>query len=369
MLNRSILLLGISGEVAALWGTLPSAGRWLGAEPTDCVEYGSCMARTIGLVLVVFGVLVTIACSVGFGAVASSEPQGAYAWRAAPGGGVSLAPVLDAGEAGWCMQTVTRILTANSIRSSRACLAPPISTGPIFAEGCDDSPEEGEFVFLLTTGDVASVSIAGGTRVATTTSATLPGGLRAASLQAPEYPFNPRSSTHCPEVTPFDANGEAISTQSKPGVPLASRLPHATWAHPQRQPRGACGLDATHLRLGTVAWEGAVATAIRPVRRLLGRALVSCADTVYIHSRGHYVSAAVLLDASHPGATPPPLPGMKPLAERPGIFQASSSGGPMLARRIPGAWVVATEETPIGLAMPIEILDHMQVTIHLHRHE
>ncbi len=339
-----------------------------GAAQNDCVEYGSCVARTTGLMLAVFGVLVAVACFVGFGAVASPEPQEAYAWRTTPGGGVSLAPVLDAGEAGWCMQTVTRIVTANSIRSRRACPAPPTSTGPIFAEECDDSPEEGMFVFLLTTGDVASVSIAGGTHVTTTTNATLPGGLRAASLQAPEYPFKPRFSMHCPEVTPFDANGEAIPTQSKPGIPLASRLPHATWAHPQRQPHGVCRLNATRLRLGTVAWEGAVATTITPLHRLLGRALVSCADTVYIHRVGEYVSAAVLLDASHPGATPPLLPGMKPLAEHPGIFEASTSMGPVLARRIPGAWVLATtDEVPGDPAMPTEILDHIQVTIHLQR--
>jgi hypothetical protein len=173
---------------------------------------------------------------------------------------------------------------------------------------------------------------------------------------------------HCPEVTPFAASGEAISTQSKPGVPLTSRLPHATWAHPQCQPQGACRLNTTHLRLGTVAWEGAVATATSSVHRLLGRALVSCAETVYIHRVGEYVTGAVLLNSSRPGAAPPALPGMKPLGEHPGIFQASSSGGPALARRIPGAWVVATTSENSGdPAMPIEILEHMRVTIHLHR--
>ncbi len=318
--------------------------------------------------LAIFGVLVASPYSVGLGAMASPEPLDAYHWRATPGGEVSLVPVLDAGDAGWCMQTVTRIVRANSVSSSRACPAPPTSTGPIFAEECGDSHEEGAFVFLLTRGDVASVSIGGGTPVPTTTNAALPDGLRAASLQAPEYPFKPAFPMHCPEVTPFAANGETIPTQSKPGVPLTSRLPRTTWAHPQSQPKGICRLDAPHLRLGTVAWEGAVAAAIRPVHRLLGRALVSCADTVYIHRVGEYVTAAVLLDASRPSAAPPPLPGMKPFGGHPGIFQASSSGGPVVARRIPGAWVVATtSEGPVGPAMPIEILEHMRVTIHFHR--
>jgi hypothetical protein len=179
--------------------------------------------------LAIFVTLAATACFGGLGAIASPEPPDAYHWRATPGGEVSLAPVLDAGDAGWCMQTVTLIVTANSITSSRACPAPPTSTGPIFAEECNDSREEGACVFLLTRDDVASVSIAGGTPIPTTTHATLPNGLRAASLQAPEYPFKLSSPMHCPEVTPFAANGEAIPTQSKPGVPLASRLPYATW--------------------------------------------------------------------------------------------------------------------------------------------
>ncbi len=331
-------------------------------------EYGFRVTRSTGLTLASFGILAATMYFGAFSAAAYPEPQGAYQWRATPGGEVSLAPVLGAGDAGWCMQTVTRIVTGNVTRSSRACPAPPTSTGPIFAEECNDSREEGAFVFLLTRGDVASVSIAGGTPVPTTTNATLPGGLRAASLQAPEYPFKLSFPTHCPEVTPFATNGTAIPTQSKPGVPLASQLPHLTWAHPQRPPQGACRLDAIHLRLGTVAWEGAVATTIRPVHQLVGRALVSCADTVYIHRVGEYVTGAVLLNASRPGAAPPALPGMKPLDGHPRIFQASSSGGPVLARRIPGAWLVATTSESFGdLAMPLEILEHLRVAIHLHR--
>jgi hypothetical protein len=332
------------------------------------IEYGFHVTRTTGLTLASFGILAATMCFGALSAAASSEPPDAYHWRATPGGEVSLAPVLDAGDAGWCMQTVTRIVRTNSVSNSRACSSPPTSTGPIFAEECGDSHEEGAFVFLLTRGDVASVSIAGGTPVPTPTNAPLWDGLRTASLQAPEYPFSLRFSTHCPEVTPFDATGAAIPTQSQPGIPLTSRLPHTTWAHPQRQPQGVCRLDAPHLRLGTVAWEGAVATGVRPVHRLLGRALMSCANTVYIHRVGEYVTAAVLLNASRPGAAPPALPGMKPLGGHPGIFQASSSGGPVLARRITGAWVLATTPESFGdPAMPIEILDHMRVAIHLHR--
>jgi hypothetical protein len=35
------------------------------------------------------------------------------------------------------------------------------------------------------------------------------------------------------------------------------------------------------------------------------------------------------------------------------------------ARRIPGAWLLATEETPTGRAVPIELLENLRATIHL----
>jgi hypothetical protein len=314
--------------------------------------------------MVVVSVVTVAACSGGLNAAASPKPRGTYHWRAAPGARVSLVPTLDAGQAGWCMQMVTRNVIGSLTRSSRTCSAPPTSTGPIFAEACEGGGREGAIVFVLTQNDVASVSIAGGRRIPTTTNSTLPEGLRAVSLQAPEYKPKP-VFRQCPAVIPFDASGKVIAKRGKRGIPLAVRLPRETWEHPERPSRGVCEFTATQLRLGTVAWDGAVATRITTVPRLLGRALLSCAQTVYIHSGGHYVSSAVLLDASHPGMPPPPLPGMKTLAGHPGVFEAQSSEGRMVARRIPGAWLVVTEETPSGLAVPVELLEHLRATIHL----
>jgi hypothetical protein len=73
----------------------------------------------------------------------------------------------------------------------------------------------------------------------------------------------------------------------------------------------------------------------------------------------------VLLDVSHPGSTPPSLPGMQPLAGHPGIFEAPGAEGERAARRIPGAWLVVEEEDRIGLRVPVELLEHLRATIHL----
>jgi hypothetical protein len=333
-------------------------------------QYDPRVGRTIRVMLAAVGVVAAIACSGGLSASASSAPQRAQVWRATSGARVSLAPLLGAGEAGWCMQTITYMVTATGSQSSRACPDPPTKTGPVFAEACNGGGrEKGAIVFVLTQGDVASVSIAGGARIPTTTNSTLPDGLRAVSLEAPEYAAKFDFFRHCPAVSAFDGSGNAIRTQAKRGFPLRVRLHSRTWEHPEHPPVGACELDATKLRLGTVAWSGAMATGIRSVPRLLGQAFLSCASTEYIHSGGHYISAAILLDALHPGATPPPLPEMTPLAGHPGVFEVPGSevsglAAWMVARRIPGAWLVVTEETPNGRVVPVELLEHLQATIH-----
>lgn len=325
----------------------------------------SAVGRLLRAMLVASGVLLAAGAVPGDAPVsAGAQPRTAVVWSAAPGDHVALVPVLDAGVAGWCMQTVTRVVTATATESSRACPVPSTTSGPILAEQCQSDGGMGAVVFVLTRSEVASVSIAGSARVPTAANLDLPSGLRAVVLQAPADESELSFSKHCPAVTGFDAGGDALPAPAMRSSPLAVRLRRSTWAHPQRPPLGVCGIKATRLPLGTVAWEGSVATAIGPVGRLLGRAFVSCARTVYVHRGGHYISAAVLLDASHPGATPSPLPGMKPFAGHPGIFETQGSEGSMVARRIACAWVVATEEVN-GLAVPAKLLDDLRVIVHL----
>jgi hypothetical protein len=89
---------------------------------------------------------------------------------------------------------------------------------------------------------------------------------------------------------------------------------------------------------------------------------MSCVDITYFYLGEHALTAAVLLNASHPGTTPPSLPDMKPLAGHPGIFEAPDSQE-MAARRIPGAWLVVEENDGIGLRVPAELLKSLRATI------
>jgi hypothetical protein len=289
------------------------------------------------------------------------QPQGTLFSRAAPDSHVFLVPDLDRGHAGWCMATSTR----SAGGGGDGCSAPNTSTGPVFAAGCDGDGETSTDLYALTTSEVAAVSVDGGTPVSTSANPTLPDGLRAVAVELFERTEpRPDHFVPCATVTPLGANGMPIRRRGVRGAPLEVRLPTSSWEPPAHSSRGACHLDASELPHGTAVYDGEVTSGITPLRGLLGKALLSCAQTTFIYNEEHHLPSAVLLDAAHPGAMPLPLPGMTPVLGHPGVFEAP---GPeeRVARRIPGAWLVVEEEDEIGLRVPIELLQDLRATIRL----
>ncbi len=307
------------------------------------------------------GAAATLVCIATVAVCARGVSDSAYVSRPVPNSHVLLVPELQGGWAGWCLATSYRAGT----RSGGTCGAVMrTSRGPIFANGGCEQDEMRIDVYALVTSKVAAVSVAGGAPVLTRTNSTLPDGLRTAAVEVLRRDGRPNISRGCPRITPLDAYGRPIDVRGKPGRPQAFKLPGAReWEAPVRPPAGACKFIAATLPGDLTAYEGAVTTRIRPYRGL-GRALVSCVDTVYVHHGEDQFTAAVLLNASRPGETPPPLPGMKPLAGRRGIFEAPGCDNERAARRVPGAWLVV-EEAGGGLRVPVEILEHLRATIHL----
>jgi hypothetical protein len=332
--------------------------------------------RFVGVAAALACAMVVSSCSSASETSSGASMRHTVVSRLISGVRVGLTPTLDGGYAGWC------IATTRAYRSRRGhgggvggggCTGARPSTGPIFVETCGQSYTGKNFlndkvdVVVLTRGEVAAVTVAGGTPIPTESNSTLPGGLRAAAIELPGYRIVPKSFPvgypwrPCPRVTPLDASGKPIDRQGRPGIPLSIGLPRRSWYPPARPPRGVCQITATRLPRETVPIEGTVATRVRPFPELLGRAFIACADTVYFYQDNHDIPAAVLLDAANPGATPPGLPGMKPLAGHPSVF----TGPPdKFARRIPGAWLVVLGEDNIGQSVPLELLEHLRATVH-----
>jgi hypothetical protein len=327
------------------------------------------MNRIVGVTGILACMVAASSCSGGAHASTNTQPHNAYVSRPAPNGHVLLVPELQGGWAGWCVATGYRTATEDGSGCGEATTT---STGPIFDEaGCEGGKTRIE-IYALTTSEVAAVSVYGGRPIPTFTNATLPDGLRAATVEVLRHNGHPSvdlGGALCPRLTPLDARGRPIRKKGISGRPQAVGLPGTLhWEEPARPPKGDCGLTMTRLPKETMAIEGDVATRIRqikPYRGLLGRAFLSCVDAVYMNHEKHHLTAAVLLDASHPGATPPPLPGMQPLAGHLGIFRAPGDGDEMAARRIPGAWLVVEENDGIGLRVPVELLERLRATIHL----
>jgi hypothetical protein len=293
--------------------------------------------------------------------------------RPAPDSHVLLVPALDGGEAGWCLATGYQTRT----EGSGGCGAVTPSSGPIFPEGGCQESRTGIQLYALAAGDVSAVSAYGGRPIPTTTNATLPDGLRAAAVEVLRHDGHPSIGLHCPRLTALDARGEALRESGKraarltfsatlPGTKRWDRGvpgPNQAW-NSTPEAHGACELTATQLPRETSARWGSDATVIRPESGLVGQALMACVDITYFYLDEYALTAAVLLNAARPGATPPVLPGMKPLAGHPGFFKAPDESE-MAARRIPGAWLVVEEADGIGLRVPVELLEHLQATIKL----
>jgi hypothetical protein len=306
---------------------------------------GTPMLRQWIVVLLVIGACIVGASSC-FGAAAPVA-------RIAAGGEVMLVSKVSAGSAGWCMAVVTE----RSSGCSKAVVGAPI-VGESWSSGSPPLVTEGG---ALTTCQVASVSVDGSPPVATRAEPATVDGLCLRGVVV-EIPSN--ELRHEPSFTALNARGERIAVPTKPGLPLALRLStRRDWRAPECPPHSPCELSVHHMS-GLVARWGAVATRVRSYPGLVGRAFQSCVDAEYFNSEEQPIHAAVLLDAAHPGVTPGPLPGMKPLVGHPGIFQAPGGSGAMTARRIRGAWLVV-EGGGSTLQERLVGLEHLRATVHL----
>jgi hypothetical protein len=288
---------------------------------------------------------------------------------------VLLVPDVNAGWAGWCLVEGRSAGGCGGVRGRYPIIAESWTSG---------GPPPTTRGYAVVTAPVMTVSIRGGPPIATRRQATLPDTLRGVVMEIRGAEFG--GSTPLPHFIPHDAKGKLFPEMAKASPPLRTQLPVRRLrdpAHPMtgvcpgramcssmpprraRNPVGACRIETGGLA-GVVADAGNVAMPVRPVQGLLPRAFLTCASTSYTLNNRPLL-AGMLLDAAHPGSTPAPLPGMRLLPGYPGIIQAASSEGPIVGRRIRGAWlVVAKGDTGReGLRRRLTVLEHLRAAVRI----
>jgi hypothetical protein len=286
---------------------------------------------------------------------------------------VLLVPSANAGWAGWC------IVRAHGGEGCGAVIraAYPI-LGETWSGHSTPATTEG---YVLTTEQVAAVSVGGGAPVSTY-GLTSPSGLRGVvvRIHGRELLREVARGSRAPRFTPLDARGRAIRESAGRSARLGFEVPTRSLRNRAYLVTGVCTGQAPCLRespqgargsggactigerglAGLVVDGGSVVAPIRPMRGLPGRALLTCASTSYTMENWPTI-AGVLIDARHPGVKPAPLPELTPLAGHPGVFQAASAEGPVVARRIPGAWVVVAKggTGQDGLQRRLAVLEHL----------
>jgi len=222
---------------------------------------------------------------------------------------------------------------------------------------------------LLTAASVASVSIDGGPQIPTSPVAGLPFEMRSVLYDIPGVsPSELRRGAFSVRVRAFDANGQPVvyapaSAQPKPEPKPV--LETRAWQLPAPAALGVCDMwpDRSKGVSGMTERAGTVVSNLRPATGLVGQPLISCANTEFTHLQEWSLESFMLLDLEHPGASPAAIPGMTPLAGRPGVYQSLLRGEALVARRVPGAWLLVKGGP--DLHERLRLLTHLRGAVHL----
>jgi hypothetical protein len=209
--------------------------------------------------------------------------------------------------------------------------------------------------FVLTTATVASISVNGSPHIPTRTDTAIPDGLRGVLVEF----SSPGSQLHdlSPQVVAFNSRDKPISRSEGSLGGSESGLNGVFWQRPSPTPHGVCELSETHLRGLTAQW-GHVVPRLRSFPDLLAPALLSCIDTEY-YLDNWPLDAAVVLNASRPGAPPEPLYDFAPVPGHPGLVESPSAG--QVARRVRSTWIVV--EGGKGLQQRLTVIAHLRASV------
>jgi len=315
---------------------------------------------------------------------------------------ITVAPDLEAGDAGWCTDILYNRANKQTARGSSTEALPsegsgggcetgggyPTSGRPLFGSFAHwgvptDAPSGDTVGYVLTGPQVAAIRI-GTSTILARSQPGLPTGDRIAVFFLPAksapvmvppagtpYPYDFRVPSEDPYLVHLSKTGHPLPPGHPPLVratpilaldaaghvirygdakPSAQGTVRFWQQHPNRSLRahgitgtpahGACEI-AQQGRLNLKALFGRTVDRIVPRSGIDGQAFLSCLDTSYESDRA-LVRAAVLLDARDPGRTLTPIPGAKPVVGHPGIVNVPLGmlPGAITARKERDAWLV-----------------------------
>jgi hypothetical protein len=157
---------------------------------------------------------------------------------------------------------------------------------------------------------------------------------------------------------PWKLSDAAVFWQHKP-PPKAIRIPP-----PKAPPSGACEININALHDAS-PFFGEVVKHIQAFPQLEGTTFLSCANIEFAY-QGEGVTAALLVDAQHPGARPGPLPNATEVARAPETFNEPIDEGRsqfITGKRVGGAWLLV--QASGSIAQRIAILNRLGTCIRL----
>jgi hypothetical protein len=314
----------------------------------------------VGVMLLMVGAL--LSCS--SAPTAGSTGGGKREAGPVKSGPVYVLPELTGGVAGWCI----------TIHPGLGCPVEFFYKNAIVAENWVAVSHPMHFEgFALVQRRVTAVAV-NGSRIATRADASLPDGLREVSIAIPGWPgpkatipalFPGRKPKEVPRVLPrFRALGDVPKQPMMPSVeagwPIALTARGRSWRPSESEPWGICQLSVSRESTKLTSGAGFVVTAMPRIKHTLGEPFLSCVSRSFTVD-GWPVVGSVLINARHPDRRPGDLPYAKPLA--PNLLDALGSNGPMVARRVRGAWLVVSGGE--GEAQRRMLLEHLYATVHL----
>ncbi len=296
---------------------------------------GDRMRRTMAVVTGMAAVLTVLSCSQSAGRASDSTvASGSASTQTILDEDVLLAPRVQGGQGGWCMTVIVG-----------ECMPTRSTRSPIVAESWSGhGPPPVNQGVILTLDTVPFVSVDEGAAIPTRTESVLPDSLRTAVVELRGGAtrklrgYKVLAPPRLPQFTPLNATGRPVLQLGTRSVPLTFEVHGRRWTPGESEPSGACAVHTGRLR-GLVFREGFVVSRVIPHSGGVGSPLLSCISASYLYG-GWPLMVSVLVDALHPGLSPPALPGMVPVDGASRIFEALGSRGEMVASRIAGAWLV-----------------------------